>query len=67
MATKMRVRSENFLNKSLVFELKDSNNGYAINSKKKGNSKLQSKSFLSLPVVSNIRPFDEYEALEFGA
>lgn len=30
----MRVRSENFLNKCLVFELKDSNNGYAINSKK---------------------------------
>jgi hypothetical protein len=31
----MRVRSENFLNKSLVFELKDSNNGYAKNSKKR--------------------------------
>jgi len=35
MVTNMRVRSENFLNKSLVFELKDSNNGYAKNSKKR--------------------------------
>jgi len=45
----MRVRSENFLNKALVFELKDSNNGYAINSKKEiANFKLR---------VSYLRPW----------
>ena len=61
----MRDRSDSFLSKSTVFDLKDSNNGYAINSKK-GNSKpvgrqarLQTKGFLSLTIISNIRPFKE--------
>lgn len=54
----MRDRRDSFLNKSAVFEPKDSNNGYAINSEK-GKSKLQPKRMFSFAIVSNIRPFEE--------
>ena len=57
MVVKMRDRRDSFLSKSAVFEPKDSNNGYAINSNKV-NSKLLPKGMFSLAVVSNIRPVE---------